>query len=46
MEQNVEFVLKKREDVAFSPKDHESVDLFLQVLIRSYYYNIVFVLRS
>ncbi|PWA91244.1 nucleolar complex protein 2 [Artemisia annua] len=30
VEQNVEFVLKKREDVAFSPKDHESVDLFLQ----------------
>ncbi|XP_071716329.1 protein REBELOTE [Rutidosis leptorrhynchoides] len=27
---NVEFVQKKREDVAFSPKDHEYVDLFLQ----------------
>ncbi|KAI3814974.1 hypothetical protein L1987_14624 [Smallanthus sonchifolius] len=30
VEQNVEFVQKKRDDVAFSPKDHESVDLFLQ----------------
>nr|XP_043623983.1 nucleolar complex protein 2 homolog isoform X2 [Erigeron canadensis] len=30
VEQNVEFVQKKREDVAFSPKDRESVDLFLQ----------------
>ncbi|KAK9060478.1 hypothetical protein SSX86_021182 [Deinandra increscens subsp. villosa] len=30
VELNVEFVQKKRDDVAFSPKDHESVDLFLQ----------------
>ncbi|KAJ0677513.1 putative nucleolar complex protein [Helianthus annuus] len=30
VEQNVEFVQKKRDDVAFSPKDHESVDQFLQ----------------
>ncbi|KAD2394483.1 hypothetical protein E3N88_41460 [Mikania micrantha] len=30
LEQNVEFVQKKRDDVAFSPKDHESVDQFLQ----------------
>ncbi|KAI3789708.1 hypothetical protein L2E82_02511 [Cichorium intybus] len=30
VEQNVEFVQKKRDDVAFSPKDNESVDLFLQ----------------
>ncbi|KAL4589167.1 hypothetical protein LXL04_002071 [Taraxacum kok-saghyz] len=30
VEQNVEFVQKKRDEVAFSPKDHESVDLFLQ----------------
>ncbi|KAI3525069.1 hypothetical protein L1887_03740 [Cichorium endivia] len=30
VEQNVEFVQKKRDDVAFSPKDTESVDLFLQ----------------
>lgn len=33
VEQNVEFVQKKRDDVAFSPKDQESVDQFLQVLI-------------
>lgn len=39
VEQNVEFVQKKRDDVAFSPKDHESVDLFLQVLILSYRLN-------
>ncbi|KAM0001996.1 putative nucleolar complex protein [Helianthus debilis subsp. tardiflorus] len=30
VEQNVEFVQKKRDDVAFSPKDHESVEQFLQ----------------
>ncbi|XP_024980378.1 nucleolar complex protein 2 homolog isoform X3 [Cynara cardunculus var. scolymus] len=30
VEQNVEFVQKKRDEVAFSPKDHESVDQFLQ----------------
>ncbi|XP_076889450.1 protein REBELOTE-like [Bidens hawaiensis] len=30
VEQNVEFVQKKRDDVAFSPKDQESVDQFLQ----------------
>ncbi|MCL7030729.1 hypothetical protein MKW94_010532 [Papaver nudicaule] len=30
VEQNVEFVNKKREDVAFSPKDKASVDSFLQ----------------
>ncbi|XP_022006112.1 nucleolar complex protein 2 homolog isoform X2 [Helianthus annuus] len=30
VEQNVEFAQKKRDDVAFSPKDHESVDQFLQ----------------
>ncbi|KAI7743199.1 hypothetical protein M8C21_020555, partial [Ambrosia artemisiifolia] len=30
VEQNVEFVQKKRDDVAFSPKDLESVDQFLQ----------------
>ncbi|KAM0020229.1 putative nucleolar complex protein [Helianthus debilis subsp. tardiflorus] len=30
VEQNVEFVQKKRDGVAFSPKDHESVDQFLQ----------------
>lgn len=31
MEQNVEFIQKKRDEVAFSPKDHQSVESFLQV---------------
>ncbi|KAH7854952.1 hypothetical protein Vadar_019538 [Vaccinium darrowii] len=31
MEQNVEFVQKKRDEVAFSPKDHQSVEAFLQL---------------
>ncbi|KAM0035207.1 putative transferase [Helianthus debilis subsp. tardiflorus] len=31
--QNVEFVQKKRDDSAFSPKDHESVDQFLQFFL-------------
>ncbi|XP_059623070.1 protein REBELOTE [Cornus florida] len=31
VELNVEFVQKKREEVAFSPKDHQSVELFLQL---------------
>ncbi|XP_077245498.1 noc2p family [Tasmannia lanceolata] len=31
VQQNVELVQKKREDVAFSPKDHASVDAFLQL---------------
>ncbi|KAI3931714.1 hypothetical protein MKX01_010507 [Papaver californicum] len=30
VEQNVEFVNKKREEVAFSPKDKASVDSFIQ----------------
>ncbi|KAL5569263.1 hypothetical protein UlMin_025838 [Ulmus minor] len=30
VEQNIEFVRKKRDEVAFSPKDQQSVDLFLQ----------------
>nr|KAJ0188667.1 hypothetical protein LSAT_V11C900492800 [Lactuca sativa] len=33
-QQNVEFVQKKRDDVAFSLNDHESVDLFLQDVIK------------
>ncbi|KAI8032740.1 hypothetical protein LOK49_LG01G00564 [Camellia lanceoleosa] len=31
VEQNVEFVQKKRDDLAFSPKDHQSVESFLQL---------------
>ncbi|KAG5557136.1 hypothetical protein RHGRI_007416 [Rhododendron griersonianum] len=31
MEQNVEFIQKKRDEVAFSPKDHQSVESFLQL---------------
>ncbi|XP_068654554.1 protein REBELOTE isoform X2 [Aristolochia californica] len=31
VEQNVQFVQKKREDVAFSPKDQTAVDSFLQL---------------
>ncbi|KAK3015694.1 hypothetical protein RJ639_006183 [Escallonia herrerae] len=31
VEQNVEFVQKKRDEVAFSPKDHQAVDSFLQL---------------
>ncbi|GAV73482.1 Noc2 domain-containing protein [Cephalotus follicularis] len=31
VEQNVEFVKKNREDVAYSPKDQQSVDSFLQL---------------
>ncbi|XP_057487494.1 protein REBELOTE-like [Actinidia eriantha] len=31
MEQNVEFVQKKRDEVSFSPKDHQSVESFLQL---------------
>jgi len=31
MEQNVEFVQKKRDEVAFSPKDHQFVEAFLQL---------------
>ncbi|KAK2979475.1 hypothetical protein RJ640_001359 [Escallonia rubra] len=31
VEQNVEFVQKKRDEVAFSPKDYQAVDSFLQL---------------
>ncbi|XP_031279802.1 nucleolar complex protein 2 homolog isoform X2 [Pistacia vera] len=31
VEQNIEFVRKKREEVAFSPKDQQSVETFLQL---------------
>ncbi|KAG9159146.1 hypothetical protein Leryth_024890 [Lithospermum erythrorhizon] len=31
VEQNVDFVQKKRDEVAFSPNNHQSVDSFLQV---------------
>ncbi|CAM8962278.1 unnamed protein product [Rhodiola kirilowii] len=31
VEQNVDFVQKRRDDVAFSPKDFQSVDTFLQL---------------
>ncbi|XP_052199584.1 protein REBELOTE isoform X2 [Diospyros lotus] len=31
VEQNVEFVQRKRDEVAFSPKDQQSVELFLQL---------------
>lgn len=31
VEVNIEFVQKKRDDVAFSPKDQQSVELFIQV---------------
>nr|GMC77272.1 nucleolar complex protein 2 homolog isoform X1 [Ipomoea batatas] len=31
VEQNVGFVQKKRDEVAFSPNDHQSVELFLQL---------------
>ncbi|CAL5363521.1 unnamed protein product [Camellia sinensis] len=31
VKQNVEFVQKKRDDLAFSPKDHQSVESFLQL---------------
>ncbi|XP_047181147.1 nucleolar complex-associated protein 2 [Vigna umbellata] len=31
VEMNIDFVQKKREDVSFSPKDHQSVESFLQV---------------
>lgn len=31
VEQNVDFVRRKRADVPFSPKDQESVESFLQV---------------
>ncbi|XP_021296107.1 nucleolar complex protein 2 homolog isoform X1 [Herrania umbratica] len=30
VEQNIEFVQRKRDEVAFSPKDHQSVESFLQ----------------
>lgn len=36
VEQNVDFVQRKRDEVAFSPKDHQSVESFLQVLFLSY----------
>jgi len=29
---NIDFVQKKREEVPFSPKDHQSVESFLQVI--------------
>lgn len=32
VEQNVDFVQRKRGEVAFSPKDQQSVESFLQVL--------------
>ncbi|XWS58835.1 hypothetical protein CRYUN_Cryun08bG0068000 [Craigia yunnanensis] len=31
VEQNIEFVQRKRDEVAFSPKDHQSVETFLQL---------------
>ncbi|KAL6982357.1 hypothetical protein U1Q18_047282 [Sarracenia purpurea var. burkii] len=31
MEQNIEFVQKKRDEVAFSPNEHQSVESFLQL---------------
>ncbi|CAK9152223.1 unnamed protein product [Ilex paraguariensis] len=31
VEQNVEFVQKKRDEVSFSPEDHQSVESFLQI---------------
>ncbi|KAL3523458.1 hypothetical protein ACH5RR_016292 [Cinchona calisaya] len=31
VEQNVDFVQKRRDEVAFSPKDHQSVESFLQL---------------
>ncbi|KAK8979335.1 hypothetical protein V6N11_000483 [Hibiscus sabdariffa] len=30
VEQNIEFIQRKRDEVAFSPKDHQSVESFLQ----------------
>lgn len=33
VEQNVEFVQKKRDEVAFSPNDQQSVESFLQVCL-------------
>ncbi|XP_052723593.1 protein REBELOTE isoform X2 [Vigna angularis] len=48
VEMNIDFVQKKREDVSFSPKDHQSVESFLQVEKRNgntpftqYYKNIM-----
>ncbi|KAM6582671.1 hypothetical protein CsatB_009673 [Cannabis sativa] len=35
VEQNIEFVQKKRDEVAFSPKDQQSVELFLQLAKQS-----------
>ncbi|XP_014518009.1 nucleolar complex protein 2 homolog [Vigna radiata var. radiata] len=48
VEMNIDYVQKKREDVSFSPKDHQSVESFLQVEKRNgntpftqYYKNIM-----
>ncbi|XAR48762.1 hypothetical protein NMG60_11031690 [Bertholletia excelsa] len=35
VEQNINFVRKKRDEVAFSPKDHQSIESFLQIERRS-----------
>lgn len=35
MEQNIEFVRKRRDEAAFSPTDQQSAESFLQVCILS-----------